>query len=128
MDAEAGYKLILNYTAQTIGNQTAQLTISGGGITAVTLSLKATSSDEFLAMPATNIFSTGFNAIWTSSAYATGYSLNVFTMQSSGNTTTTTLNEDEFTSLSAWTTTGYTSLTDLSGNVRLASSSTGSVE
>jgi len=125
VDAEAGYKLILNYTAQTIGNQTAQLTISGGGINAVTLSLKALSSDEFMALSATNITNNGFTVNWTSSAAATGYSLNVFTMQSSGNTTTTTLIEDEFTSLSAWTTTGYTSLTDLSGNVRLASSSTG---
>lgn len=122
--AEAGYNLTVNYAANTVGSQTAAITITGGGITSTTVNLKAVSSDEFLAMPATNISSTGFNANWTSSVAATGYSLNVFTMQSSGNTTTTTLIEDEFTSLSAWTAAGYTTLTDPTGFVRLGSGST----
>jgi len=124
--AEAGYNLTVNFSAATVGVQTAVLTISGGGITSTTVNLKATSSDEFLASAATNISSTGFNANWTSSAAATGYSLNVFSMQSTGGTTSQTLLEDEFTSLSAWTSSGYASLTDLSGNVRIASSSSGS--
>jgi len=120
--AEAGYNLTINYTAKTVGAQTAVLTISGGGITSTTVNLKATSSDEFLALMASNISSKGFNANWTNSVAATGYSLNVFTMQSSGTTQTQTLLEDEFTSLSAWTASGYTTVTELSGNVRLGSS------
>ncbi len=124
--AEAGYNLTINFNAQTVGTQTATLTISGGGITSTTVNLKATSSDEFLALAATNISSTGFNANWSSSVAATDYSLNVFTMQSSGGTQSQTLLEDEFTALSAWTTSGYTSLTDLAGSVRIASGSSGS--
>jgi endonuclease I len=121
--AEAGYNLSINYSASTVGAQTAQITITGGGISSTVVNLKATSSDEFLAMPATNISSTGFNANWTSSAAATGYSLNVFTMQSSGGTVSQTLLEDDFSSLSAWTATGYTTVTELTSNVRLGSSS-----
>ncbi len=120
--AEAGYNLTINYKALTVGAQTATLTISGGGITTTTVSLKATSSDEFLALPATNISSTGFNANWTSSATATGYALNVFTLQSSGGTQTQTLLEDDIASLTAWTASGYTTATELASNVRLASS------
>jgi len=121
--AEAGYNMTINFNAQTVGAQSATITITGGGITATTITLKASSSDEFLAMPATNISTTGFNANWTISAAATGYSLNVFTMQSSGGTVSQTLLEDDFTSLSAWTTAGYTTATELASNVRLGSSS-----
>ncbi|MDD4991385.1 MAG: endonuclease [Paludibacter sp.] len=121
--AEAGYNLTINFNAQTVGAQSATITITGGGITATNVTLKATSSDEFIAMPATNISTTGFNANWTISAAAAGYSLNVFTMQSSGGTVSQTLLEDDFTSLSAWTAAGYTTATELASYVRLGSSS-----
>jgi endonuclease I len=121
--AEEGYNLTINFNAQTVGAQSATISITGGGITATNVMLKATSSDEFLAMPATNISTTGFNANWTISAAATGYSLNVFTMQSSGGTVSQTLLEDDFTSLSAWTAAGYTTATELASYVRLGSSS-----
>jgi len=123
--AEAGYILTINYSAQTVGAQTAQINISGGGITTTIVNLRASSSDEFLALPATNVSSTGFNANWTSSAAATGYSLNVFTMQSSGTTTAQTLLEEDFTSglPTTWTSSGYASGTDLTGSIKLSSGS-----
>ena len=128
-DAESGYKLIINYKAQTIGSQTAQLSISGGGITATNIELKAISSDEFLALPANNITSTGFTANWTLSANATSYNLNVFTLKSEGVTQPKTLLEESFTSglPTGWTSEGYSD-NQTAGFMRLASSgSTGKI-
>jgi hypothetical protein len=122
-DAESGYKLIINYKAQTIGSQTAQLSISGGGITATNIELKAISSDEFLALPTNNITSTGFTANWTLSANATSYNLNVFTLKSEGVTQPKTLLEEAFTSglPTGWTSEGYSD-NQTAGFMRLASS------
>ncbi|MEI7503217.1 MAG: endonuclease, partial [Paludibacter sp.] len=122
-DAEAGITLKLNYSAQTVGTHTAQLNITGGGITVTTINLKAISSDDFLALPANNILPNAFTANWTLSAAATGYDLNVYTLKSDGATATKTLLEEEFlTGLpSGWTSEGYTD-NQTSGNMRLASS------
>lgn len=127
--AEQGYSLTITYNANTVGNQSAVLTISGGGITATQVSLTATSTDDFIALPASNITSTGFDANWTSSANATGYTLNVFTLQNSGTSQSQTLLEEAFTSgfPSSWTSSGYINGTELAGFVRLASSSTNGV-
>ena len=123
-DAEAGFKLIITYSAETVGAQTAQFTISGGGITATSINLKATSSDDFLALPATNISTSGFTANWSVSANATGYMLNVYSFQSSGGTQSKTLLEEDFLSglPGTWTASGYTDNT-LASNIRLASGS-----
>lgn len=121
--AEAGYTVTINFTAATVGAQSATLTITGGGISATTVSVSATSTDEFGALPATNIGSTAFTANWTSSAAASGFSLNVYTLVSSGNPQTTTLIEDDFADASAWTASGYTTATELASNIRLGSSS-----
>jgi len=123
-DAEAGYSIHLHYTALTVGNQTAILTISGGGIASVSLMLKAFSSDEFAALTPTNTGNSSFVANWTPSTGASGYSLNVYTLEKSGTTNPTTLLEEEFVlSLpNTWAKEGYTENT--SGTVRLASGST----
>lgn len=123
-EAEAGYAIPVNYSAQTVGAQTAQLTISGGGIGNTVVTLKATSSDEFLALPATNITAGGFTANWTVSAMATGYTLNVFSLVSSGTTQPKTALSESFASgvPATWTSSGYIGTTDLPGNLRLASS------
>jgi len=123
-DAEAGYTLQINYTALTVGNQTAQLTLSGGGITATAVTLKAISSDEFLALPGNNITNTGFTANWSVSANATGYNLNLYTLQTNGATQTKTLLEESFQSAptGGWVTEGYTDVAT-SGFMRLASGS-----
>lgn len=123
-NAEAGYNLVVKYSAQTVGSQTAQLNISGGGITAASFSIKALSSDEFLALPATNIRHNGFTANWTVSASANGYSLNVYSLQSNGATESRTILQDEFLNglPSGWTTEGYTD-NQTSSSMRLASGS-----
>jgi len=122
-DAQAGVNLTINYTAQTVGTHTAQITISGGGITPTTINLKAISSDDFLALAANNITSNSFVANWTVSAAATGYELNVFSLKSNGATATRTLVEEEFSNglSSGWTSEGYTD-NQTSGFMRLASS------
>ena len=125
-DAEAGYKLVINYKAQSVGTKTAQLSISGDSITTTSVSLKAVSSDVFMALPASNITNNGFTANWTISANATDYTLNVFSLQSSGSTQAKTLLEEDFIGgiPTGWTSVPYTDNT-LASNIRLASGSSG---
>lgn len=123
--AEAGYNLTIYYSAQTVGVHNATLTITGGGITALQVALKATSSDAFLAMPASNILSNGFMANWTLSADANDYSLNVYSYTGSVAAPAQTLLEEEFSSplAASWTSSGYASTTDEPGFIKLASGS-----
>ncbi|MFZ4454688.1 MAG: endonuclease [Bacteroidales bacterium] len=123
-EAEAGYTLTVHFDASTVGAKTALLTISGGGITSTSVNLKAISADEFLALPATNLNRTSFTANWSVSTNATGYTLDVYSLQSSGSTQPKTLLEEEFAAgLSAgWTAEGYTD-NQTSGFMRLASGS-----
>lgn len=121
--AQAGYRLVIEYTASVIGVASAQLNISGGGITPVQVDLKATATDDFMALSATNITLTGFTANWTSSAGATGYSLNVY--QLTGNVgPTQTLLENYFDSgfPSGWASIGYYD-TSTNSNLRMGSGS-----
>ncbi len=108
-NAEAGYNLGVNFLSQNIGDQTATLTISGGGITTTTVTLKANSTDAFIALPASGIYGSGFTANWTSSANATGYTLNVFSINGNGASESQTLLEEDFPSglPSGWTSLGY---------------------
>lgn len=124
VEAEAGLDLNVQFKAQTIGNQNAQLNISGGGITAIVVDLKAACSPEFVALPATDISQNGFTANWTPSTNATGYSLNVFAMQPNGQINPTLLLEEDFnlTLPNAWLKEGWTDNT-LAGNIKLSSSS-----
>ena len=107
--AQAGYKLIVNYTAQAIGTQTALLTITGGGITSTSVTLTATATDGFIALPASNISSSGFTANWTSSSSATGYLLDVYSLTGNSSATSKTLLSEDFLSVlpSTWTSTPY---------------------
>lgn len=126
--AESGFRLMLNFTAQTVGLQTATLTISGGGITATSVNLKVNASDEFVALPASNINQTGFTANWTVSANASGYSLNVFSLQKSGTTQAKTIFEEDFLGgmPAGWSTVSGTYSDVLTAsNIRLASSGSG---
>lgn len=122
--AEAGYKLIINYNAQSVGTKTALLSISGDSISTTSVNLKAVSSDEFLALPASGINDNTFTANWTVSANATGYILNVFTLKNEGATQAKTILEEDFlTGLpTGWTSVPYTDNT-LASNIRLASGS-----
>ncbi|VBB46522.1 Nuclease [uncultured Paludibacter sp.] len=122
-DVQAGYNLTITYNAITLGKNSAILTITGGGISTVTINLSATATDSFLALAATNITSSGFTANWTSSVNANDYLLNVYSYQGSGIVSTTLLEEDFASGLpSTWTSSGYTD-NATSSNMRLASSS-----
>lgn len=122
--AEAGYMLNVTFNALTLGAQTANIVITGGGISATTVTLNALSTDDFLALPATYITSNGFNANWTASATATGYLLDVYSKIISGNGVKQTILEADFNGSipSGWTVTGYTDVVT-NGYLRLASGS-----
>ena len=121
-EAEAGYKLTINCTPQKLGTVNADLTIGGGGITANTIHLKATSSDSFMATAATGITPTSFTANWTPSANATGYMLNVYSYQVTGTQSRTILEEDFNELPASWTVTGFSEINPAS-NLRMASGS-----
>jgi hypothetical protein len=115
----------IHYQALGVGNQSAILTISGGGITPVFLKLKVFSSDEFAALTATNTGNNSFVANWTPSVGATGYSLNVYTFQNLGVTNPSTVLEEDF-NLSlpnGWVKEGYADSYTLAGNIKLGTAS-----
>jgi endonuclease I len=122
--AETGFTLNINYSAQTIGTHTATLQLSGGGITSVSVNLTAQSSDNFMALAATDISSNSFTAKWTTSAGASNYMLDVYSLQSNGASQTVKLLEEDFTSglPTTWISEGYTDKI-LAGSIRLASGS-----
>lgn len=95
-DAEAGYDLQIVFTASEVGEKKAELTLSGGGVSAVKVGLTAFATDDFMSLPATNVTATGFTANWTVSAGATGYELNVYTLQNSDAAESEVLLESDF--------------------------------
>ncbi|MDD3080260.1 MAG: endonuclease [Paludibacter sp.] len=121
--ANAGYRLIITYNANTVATSEAQLIITGTGISA-TVNLTASSTDDFVALAATGITSDGFTANWTSSPTATGYTLDVYSRKSEGGVAQT-LFEDDFDAgiPTNWTTEGYAETSSLSSNIRMASGS-----
>jgi len=123
--AEAGFDLIINFAAQTIGVQTASLAISGGGITGTSVNLTATGTDEFMALPANQVTASSFVANWTASAEATGYTLNIYSLLSDGVAQSVTLLEEDFLSglPAGWASEGYANKADMPGSIRMASGS-----
>jgi hypothetical protein len=124
-DAENGYLLQVTHIASSIGNHQAVLSISGGGITPATIALKATSSDNFMAIQATDVSHDAFTANWTTSAGATGYELDVYTLSNEENEQVELVAEG-FSSNSlpgGWSSAGYVSTTEVDGAIRLASGS-----
>ena len=94
--AEAGMNLVVTFSAQINGSKSAQLTISGGGIAPVIIQLNAIYSDEFVALPASNILNNSFTANWSVSPNATGYNLNVFKLRANGLINPVTILEESF--------------------------------
>ena len=109
-NAQAGFRLVITYQAQSLGIQTALLTISGGGIATTPVNLTANCIDGFKALQAADITSNSFTANWSTSALATGYSLNVYTLEGNGNTGPKSILETDFlTGLpTGWKSSGYT--------------------
>lgn len=124
-EAEAGCSINIHYNALTMGNQTATLTISGGGIATVNVRLKVYTSNEFAALPATGATNSSFVAEWTASPGATAYNLNVYTVQNTGTFSPSTLLEEDFYLAlpNYWSKEGTIDLKDLSSNIKLASGS-----
>jgi endonuclease I len=127
-DAENGYVLQVTHIASSIGNHQAVLSVSGGGITPATIALKATSSDNFMAIQATDVSHDAFTANWTTSAGATGYELDVYTLSNEENGTIELIAEGfEANKLpSGWNSSGgvyYATTDQVDGAIRLASGS-----
>lgn len=119
-DALAGKELSVSYFPSDIEKDSARLTISGGGATSETLLLSGQSSNDFTALPATNITSDGFSANWTHSDNATGYNLDVYQIQQTG--TQKQFLYDYYLAdgiPASWSTGGYTEIS--SGALKLAS-------
>ena len=92
-EAEAGTTIQIHFYTSTLGSQSAILSISGGGISTINLRLKTSTTDEFAALPGSNTTNSGFTATWTPSSGATGYSLNVYSIENTGTTPTTLIDE-----------------------------------
>lgn len=123
-EAEAGTDVLARFDAKTIGLAGAALTITSEGMSAFVVNLSGESTDDFIVLPAENITERAFTTIWTSSANATGYLLDVFVLESNGATAPVTLLEEDFQNgLPAnWASVPYTD-NAVSGNIRLASGS-----
>lgn len=122
-EAMAGKMVTITFNPTKAETVTAQLTISGGGVaTPVVVTLQATATDNFSALPATNISQTSFTANWTSSSIAANYELNVYQIITETNGGFKTLVETNFDAMPAsWNDSGYTELS--SGEIRMASGS-----
>ncbi len=121
-EAEAGITIAASYEALNLGIHNATININGGGISNHSVQLKAESTDSFMALAASNISNSGFNANWTVSGAATGYLLNVYSLVPSGTGTATKLVESDFDNglPTGWTSTGYVE-NQTASNMRLAS-------
>ena len=121
VDAETGYRLKISYSAQSLGIHTAQLNISGGGIQPTTVTLSGNSIDGFLALKAGDVTNNSFTANWSSSANATGYILDVFSLVGDGSAAPKTLLNEEFLNglPTGWSTSGFTE--SVSGTIRFSS-------
>jgi len=107
-EAEAGTVIQIHYNATTVGNQTALLSIYGGGIELVSIKLKSFTSDEFGALPASSTSNNGFVADWTGSFGATGYMIDVYTIGQTGTIDSSLITEDfKTTLLTTWIKEGY---------------------
>lgn len=122
-EAIAGKMITITFVPTKAETATAQLTISGGGVaTPVVVTLQATATDNFSALPASNISHSGFTANWTSSSTAANYELNVYQIITESNGGFKTLVETNFDAMpSGWSTDGYTEVS--SGEIRMASGS-----
>ena len=81
--------------------------------------------DDFRALPATDVSETGFTANWTASTGATGYLLDVYTVQTTGEGVSEVLLESDFTGglPDGWTADGFAQKQGGEESFRLASGS-----
>ena len=119
--AEAGTTIKIHYPATSLGIQSAILSISGGGIATVNLKLLTSTTDEFAALPASNATNSSFTATWTPSSGATGYSINVYSIEQTGTAPNSLINEEFLLALpNNWSKSGY--VINTNGTEKLGSS------
>lgn len=121
-EAVAGKEVTVTYSANAISKDSAMLTITAGSTSKI-LQLVGQGSNEFMALSATNISSNSFTANWTKSDNATSYILDVYKIKNTGFQSQVLFDYDFANGTTGVTTGGYTSTTDLSGAIRLASGS-----
>jgi endonuclease I len=121
-NATAGVDVVVTYSSATVGLHSAVLTISGGGAAAAKVALSGQTSNDFLALPATNITSSSFTANWTKADNATGYVLDVYQLTQSGSQKQILFDYDMGDGFpSSWKTEGFTQMNEEPGTIRLAS-------
>ncbi len=73
-----GVDVTVTFTPEVSGQFAAVLTITSSEVAQVTkLNLKASANDNFMALAASNVSATGFDANWTAHSQATAYELTV---------------------------------------------------
>lgn len=124
-DAHEGTYVTITYTPTVQESASATLTIGGGGVPySIKVTLNATASDNFIALPATAVAQTQFTANWTQASGATGYELHLYEATTSTNTGEETILECDFNELPlGWRTSGYTEIKG--GEVKMGSGSQG---
>ncbi len=83
-EVESGLNLPIEFDATEPGKMNAILTISGGGIEPIKVVLNANVSEEFIALPATNVGASYFRANWTIFKGTSAYLLDVFSLRPTG--------------------------------------------
>ncbi len=123
-DALAGKDVTISYSSADVSDDVATLKVYGGGATDVVVNLTGKSSNDFLALPATETTSTTFKANWTKSDNATGYILDVYQTQQSGSEKQVIFDYNFPEGIpSTCTTSGYAAIESAVGALRLASGS-----
>ncbi len=92
IESDNGADLIVTFTPNDLGTQTATLTISGGGLAYnTTITLKGDGTNDFKATDATHCTPTSFQANWSNKFGADSYSLDVFYFTTNGNAPDSTI-------------------------------------
>lgn len=121
-EAENGINIPVEFDATEPGHINAILTISGGGIEPIQVVLNANVSEEFIALPATDISAKGFTANWTISKGTDAYLLNLFSLRPTGTYIPEKILEQTFSLAlpNTWIKEGYTEMSYAgTGDIRL---------
>ncbi|MGL4992998.1 MAG: endonuclease [Bacteroidales bacterium] len=119
----SGVQIQVIYTPIIAGSESVTLTISGANIERdVVVTLIGSATDNFSALPATEVKSTSFVANWTPSSLATDYEVSLYKKVVEVGNGLTVLADEDFSSFpQGWEESGYTEVKD--GMIRLASGS-----
>ena len=122
-EANEGKNVQVTYAPKVSGNHEAILTIAGGGMSrSVAVTLKGYATEDFMALKATNMTPTQFQANWSRHSQATDYELAVWYNEGGAQQSQTILDVNFADGVpSGWSKTGFTGSEN--NAVRLASGS-----